>query len=114
MTMPGDLWTRERGFWLEGADFHRAHLAAGAVMVFPPPVGILEGGQILDGLEGAPRWEAVEFSRQATASLGDAVVLAYLALARRAGAEPYRALCSSTYLRGNGGWTLLAHQQTPG
>jgi len=45
----------------------------------------------------------------------DAAVVAYSAVARRAGAgaEPYSALISSVYVRRHDGWKLTLHQQTP-
>lgn len=45
---------------------------------------------------------------------GDSVaVLAYRAEARRAEDGPYRAYCTSTYVRSGDGWKLVQHQQTP-
>lgn len=108
-----EIWEMERGFWLEGPDFHAAHMAAGAVMVFPAPAGILAGPAILAGLREGPRWREVAFSERTEAALGGAAVLAYRATGAREGAGPYRALCSSTYVRAEGAWRLLCHQQTP-
>ncbi len=48
----------------------------------------------------------VEFSDQAAA-------VVYRVVAHHGGAEPYRALISSTYVRADGAWRLVLHQQTP-
>jgi hypothetical protein len=107
------LWDFERGVWLDGIPHCERHLAPDARMVFPEPAGILDADGILQGLDGAPRWEAVTFEAQHAAQSGDTVVLSYRATAHRPGDAPYRVLCSSTYVRQGGGWKLLMHQHTP-
>jgi hypothetical protein len=37
----------------------------------------------------------------------------YRVNAQRAGEEPYAAIVSSTFLRGDGRWLLAFHQQSP-
>ena len=106
-------WKTEEGFWLRGPEFYRDHMAPDAQMVFPDPVGILKGEAIVDALEEAPRWEAVRMDEKTTVLAGDALALAYRATGRRGEAAPYVALCSSTYVRRGGGWTMISHQQTP-
>ena len=106
-------WDAEKRFWLDGPDFYEDGMAQAALMVFPAPVGILEGKAIVDGLRQGPRWQSVDFGERSEAALGDTVVLAYRAIGRRQGAEPYIALCSSTHVRVGDTWKLLSHQQTP-
>lgn len=106
-------WEAERRFWLDGPEFYGGQMARDALMVFPAPVGILAGGAIVAGLDGAPRWQSVEMLERSATRLGGTVVLAYRASAERDGQEPYRALCSSTYALAGGAWLLLSHQQTP-
>ncbi|MAC79387.1 MAG: hypothetical protein CML66_15155 [Rhodobacteraceae bacterium] len=106
-------WTTERHFWLDGPEFHHSHMAEAACMVLPAPVGILSGSAITETLTGAPRWAEVDFQDQAETVSADTVVLAYKATGQREGSDPYTAYCSSTYVRGKGGWELLSHQQTP-
>lgn len=77
MTGDPDLVRLERGFWLEGACFFRAHMAEGAVMVFPPPVGLLQGEAILQALEGVPRWRSLEMTGCREIRHGDTAALAY-------------------------------------
>ncbi|MFC7703334.1 DUF4440 domain-containing protein [Plastorhodobacter daqingensis] len=108
-----DIWKSETSFWLDGPAFYARFMVAEARMVFPAPVGILKGKEIPESLEGAPRWEAVEMKEKSALQLGATVVLVYRATGRRGGTSAYSALCSSTYVREDGQWKLLAHQQTP-
>lgn len=109
-----EFWEVERKLWLGGPEAFRAWVAADCLMVFPEPAGILTGPAILDGLAAAPRWQRVGFLSQTLRRGGDAVaVLAYRAEAARPEGEPYRALCSSTYVQEAGAWWLVQHQQTP-
>ncbi|MEX6506096.1 hypothetical protein [Jiella sp. M17.18] len=109
------IWSLERALWTEGASCFRATLAPGCVMAFAEPVGLLQGRDaIIATLEGAPRWRAVTMTDTLTANVGDTtIVLAYRACGMRPGSPDYRALCTSTYIRGDGGLLLLQHQQTP-
>jgi hypothetical protein len=82
-------------------------------MVFPEPTGILTGEAAVEVVGQAPRWEAVDFADGQLRRAGsEATVLAYRADARRPGGEPWRALCSSSYVRLAGAWWLVQHQQT--
>lgn len=107
------LWDIEQSLWLDGANFYESSMAANARMVFPSPVGILAGEQIVQGLKQAPRWSSVDFHDKSETHLGETVVLAYSAIGRRDGEDPYEAFCASTYVQKEGKWVLLAHQQTP-
>ena len=107
------FWEIERGLWLGGAEAFRRWVAAECVMVFPAPAGILVGPVIFERLASAPRWEQVDLDGRVIRRLGDAaVVLAYQAEAARSDGVPYRALCSSSYVREAGDWWLVQHQQT--
>ena len=115
-TAPEDvatLWDLEERFWTGGADSARRMTARGAVFVFPYPAGILQGDAICREKEVAQRWRSVEMSERYLAREGGVAVLAYHVSAERAG-EPIReAVCTSTYLRDDGKWLRLTHQQTP-
>ena len=113
MNETDNLWEMEKSFWLDGVDFYRQHLSGDAIMVFAEPVGILQGTEIISNLEGAPRWQAVQFADQRELQAGEATVLAYRATGLRPDAGRYEALCSSTYVRCDGTWMLVAHQQIP-
>ena len=111
--MHEEIWQVERQLWLEGVEAYRAHMAESCIMVFGP-MGILQRAAILESREQAPRWTAVEMTEQQTAEPApDCRVIAYRAEARRDDARPYLAYCSSTYVRRDGDWRLVQHQQTP-
>lgn len=113
MTDKDALWTIEERFWTKGADSARSMTAKGAVLVFPYPVGILQGDQIWrEGLV-AQRWRSVDFSERSFALEKDVAVLAYHVSAERDGTPIYEAYCTSTYLSDNGTWLRMVHQQTP-
>lgn len=115
MTRHEELWSLERQFWLSGAEFYERTLAPQVLMVFPPPVGILDRAATVDSIGSAARWQNVSFTeQQLVAAKSDTVVLAYAAHADRGGEDSrYAAQCSSVYVRDDGGWRLVLHQQTP-
>ena len=108
-----DIWTTERRLWLDGADAYAELMAPHCVMAFGP-MGVLQDGAIIDSLRKAPRWSDVTMQDRVLAQPNESVaVLAYAAEGRRDGAEPYRALCTSTYIRMGDTWRIAQHQQTP-
>ncbi|HET6435471.1 MAG TPA: nuclear transport factor 2 family protein [Xanthomonadaceae bacterium] len=108
-------WDLERGFWLEGAAFYGRHLARDALLVLPPPAGVLDRAATLASLGDATRWTGVEFeARRVLAPAPGIALLVYRARAQRGGeAAAYRADCSSVYVREDDAWRLALHQQTP-
>lgn len=114
MSEPHEIWKIENSLWLDGVEAYEKHMADPCIMVFGP-TGILNRQQILETLAQAPRWSHVDMTETTLAAPDDSAVLviAYRAGARRDGAEPYRALCSSTYLVVKGAPLLVQHQQTP-
>jgi hypothetical protein len=88
-------------------------MAGDATMVFPKPVGILEGDQILQRLTGAPRRKSVDIGEKFQARLGQTMVLAYKATGRREDAKSCSSLCSSTYVRDDGRWKLALASADP-
>jgi hypothetical protein len=106
VTVVQDLLELERGFWLEGADFYRQHLAEDFLMLFPG-IGALGRAQTIEGVEGGERWDQLETRDERVLDLGpDARVLSYEAQARRHGQEEYTALVGSVYVRRDGVWKL--------
>ena len=109
------LWRMEQQFWLGDASVYAQHLAPGALMVLPPPAGVLDREATIASIGEGPRWEAVLFADPVLADTGaDVAVLAYRARATRAApGGSYTALCSSTYVRLRDRWLLALHHQTP-
>lgn len=108
------LWTLEQSFWLEGVPAYRRSMSRDAVMVFPDPVGMLSGEDIIKSLNEAPRWSSVVMTeRTVLCPSTEMAVIAYRARAKR-GEDAYEALCVSSYCGPAGtDWTLIHHQQTP-
>lgn len=111
MTLKTDFWDLEKHFWTEGPGFYRDNMARNAIMVFPAPVGLLSGQEIIDGLDGTPRWEEVEFEDRRKLENGKFTVLSYRAGGKRADGDSYSARCSTSYYKEDGRWKLFAHQQ---
>jgi hypothetical protein len=105
----------ERQLWNADEDFYRDTLSEDAVMVFPEPTGILDRSAVLESLGGADRWRSIVFDEERLVEVNDDVVqLVYRAVAERSedGSE-YTALITTTYVKSNGSWRVLTHQQTP-
>lgn len=114
MAIEDEIWSIERGFWVEGEEFYRQRLAMPCTMVFPYPVGILRDRAVIDALGGVPRWRDVEMTHQVCVRPNDeCLLLAYEATAQREGEPPYSVLCGSTYCFTDSDWRLVQHQHTP-
>lgn len=113
MTVEDDLWAIEEKFWTEGADSARTMTAKGAVVIFPYPVGILQGDNIWREGAVAQRWRSVVFSERYFNQEKGVAILAYHVSAERDGTPIYEALCTSSYVNDDGKWLRIVHQQTP-
>lgn len=110
-----DILSRlEHGFWTEGANYYREHLAPSCLMVLPG-VGLMRREAVIEGIEGGERWRTVEMSDVDLLELtSDEAILVYEARAERESQEtPYRAHVASVYSHRAGEWKLAFHQQTP-
>lgn len=107
------LWDREELFWTKGASTARQMSSKHAVFVFPDPTGVLQGAALWRETHVAQRWRSAVMSERHVCIQGDTAVLAYRVSADRDGEPIYEALCTSTYMKDNGEWLRLAHQQTP-
>ncbi|KGJ06747.1 protein of unknown function [Paracoccus halophilus] len=110
--MADELWREEREFWLAGVAEAARRIDSACVMAFAQ-TGILDRAGVIAALQSAPRWQEVTMTARATVETDEVCLLAYHATARRPGAETYRALCTTTWIRRAGDWRILQHQQTP-
>lgn len=96
-------------------EFYRAHLTDDALMILPPPAGMLDGDTAATALSKVPTWDEHRVSDARLVRLGaNTAVVMYRAHARRGDADPYEAMISSTYVKNGGGhWRLATHQHTP-
>src|SRR5437764_10077135 len=109
--MSDAIWQSERRLWLEGSNAYVELLHPECIVVFGEPIGIIKGDAITESVRNAPRWTQVEMTHRSTSSQGDdTMVIAYRAEAQRGSAAPYRAYCSSTYVRRDRAWRIIQHQ----
>jgi hypothetical protein len=95
-----------------GASFYRDNMADDGLMVFPGT--LMNKAEALAAITSAKPWAAHQLSDITVVELGaDAALIAYRATARREGAEEYRAMMTSVYVRRAGRWLLALHQQSP-
>ena len=81
-------------------------------MVFP--FGVMSRQEAIDAIEGAPPWSRFDLGDPQVVELSaDSGIVVYRATAQRFGEEPYVAIVSSTFVRGDGRWLLAFHQQSP-
>jgi hypothetical protein len=94
-----------------GRQFYASVLREDAVMLFPGGLCIMGREDILQSLGTVP-WETFEIDRpEVIAITPEVAALVYRVVAQRRGSGSYRALVSSTYVRGSD-WQLVVHQQT--
>jgi len=105
----------ERQLWNADEEFYRETLSEDAVLVFPEPTGILDRSAVLESLGGANRWACIEFQDERLIEVeDDAFQLIYRAEAERSeDGSTYTAFITTTYVKSNGSWRLVSHQQTP-
>ena len=95
-----------------GSEHYHQHLAANAVMAFP--FGVMSRQEAIDAMEAAPPWSSFDLVDPQVVELSaDSGIVVYRVSARRAGEEPYAAIVSSAFVRGDGRWLLAFHQQSP-
>jgi ketosteroid isomerase-like protein len=105
-------WEALRGN--RGAAFYDELMADDAVMVFP--MGVLDRQESLQAIRDASPWVTYRLESEAVVRPSpDVGIVVYHAVARRQGADEYRAWMTSTYVREpSGRWRLALHQQSPG
>ncbi len=108
-----ELLALERRFWEAGGDpgFYRERFAEDGRCVFA--FGILDKDATVASMEVAGGWSSVEFSELSCLDLApDVAALAYLADAVSDDGGTYHAAVSSVYVRRDGHWQLVLHQQS--
>lgn len=81
-------------------------------MLFPGGMVIDDRAQVVDSMRGDP-WDSFEMREERVVPLGeDSAIVAYHVQAQR-GEMHYEALLNSTYVREDGDWHRVLHQQTP-
>lgn len=120
MDTAADLLALERSGWDAlstsgdaAARFYDENLDTEVLMLLPGGIVLDDREEVVESMRGAP-WSAFELSDERVLELSDeSAVVAYRATAQRDGGDPYTALFNSTYVRKDGRWLLVVHQQTP-
>ncbi|HEY6942325.1 hypothetical protein, partial [Dokdonella sp.] len=68
------LWRLEEQFWTGSAQFYEAQLAREALMVLPPPAGVLDRTATIESIRSGARWRHVSIEKRRAASSGPATV----------------------------------------
>jgi len=113
MKLRDDLLAMEEELWSGGQAEYRRTLDADCLIAFTEMAGVSSRDEIADQAD-ANRWHdlniEVEGFLQPTA---DVAFLTYHASAVRSDQKPYEARVSSGYVKREGGWKMMFHQQTP-
>lgn len=109
-----ELLAIDRGFWLEGEDYFRAHIDDQCVLIFEQMQGVYPRDQVAASAYDPKRWRDLEISGAfAHQPAEDTAMLGYEARVTRGDGMPYHAWIGSSYVRRDGAWKLTAHQHTP-
>ena len=104
----------DRGFWLEGEDYFRAHIDYRCVLIFAQMQGVYPRDEVAASAHDPKRWRDLKISGAFVLQPSEELaMLGYEARVTRGDGQPYRAWIGSTYVRRGGAWKLTAHQHTP-
>lgn len=114
--LTAELLEMEHRFWAAATDpdFYREHVADDAVMVFPYGVGAMDKDMVIYAVTASTEeWASHELEEVRVVPIGDdAAVITYQASADGAADRRFEAFVSSIYVRREGRWMLVFHQQT--
>ena len=113
----GEIEDLERRGWQalsgsNGAAFYEKVMAEDGFMVFPGMV--MDKPTAVATIREVEPWSRFELADIRVAVDANAALITYRANAQRAGQPEYEAVMSSVYVRRQGQWLLLLHQQSPG
>ena len=114
MSLQDELIELETGFWnaTKNPNFYRDHMADDGLAVFS--MGLMGKDAAIQSTSGdqATGWTDIRIEEPRILQLtGDVAALVYKGTAKRNG-EPYAANSTSVYVRRNGQWQLVLHQQS--
>jgi hypothetical protein len=114
MNAHGAILEVEKGFWSGGADFYRANVDEKCLVAFSEMAGVMSNDKVASTVADGARWKDLKMDEKGFLQLDDdTAILTYRAEASRPNGDVYRALVSSGYVKHNGAWKLMFHQQTP-
>ena len=114
MALDQDLLKLEKGFWTEGGDYYREHVDDECLLAFDGMAGVHSNEEIAGMNPGAGNWNGAKLDEKGLLELSDdSVILTYEVNATKKDGSPYHALCSTGYVKRDGEWKMMFHQQTP-
>jgi hypothetical protein len=114
MTIQDELLGIERGFWSGGADYYRQNLDDLCVTVFTEMAGTFKKNEIAGMITETDRWRDLKLDVKGCLEPAPGFgVLTYTVKATRKNNDPYTAAVTSAYVKRNGAWKMVLHQQTP-
>lgn len=114
MNVQAHLLELDRKLWSGGADVYREILDDDCLVAFTKMAGVSDRESVAGTVESSGRWRNLALDVEGMLRpTDDVAILTYRAAATRGNHEHYRALVSSGYVRRNGEWKLMFHQQTP-
>ena len=96
----------------DGAAFYQDAMAEEGLMVFQGMV--MDKATAIATIREVQPWSTFALSNVRITGDDNAALVTYQAKAQRAGQPEYEAVMSSVYVRRDGRWLLLLHQQSPG
>ncbi len=113
MAIQDELLDIEKTLWAGGVADYRRALDSDCLVAFDRMAGVSSRDQIAATVEDSHRWHDLEIKVDGLLQpTDDVAILTYHASAVR-DEQPYEALVSSGYVRRDGGWKMMFHQQTP-
>jgi hypothetical protein len=113
MSLQDDLVAIERRLWSGGKAAYRRALDDSCLLAFAAMAGVSSRDTIADRAD-ASRWRELQMELEGFLQpTRDVALLTYLARVVRADRQPYTARVSSGYVKRDGGWKMMFHQQTP-
>ena len=114
MTIVDELLPIERGFWTGGADYYRQNLDDLCVTVFTEMAGAFKREEIAGMIADTDRWRDLQLDVKGCLEPAPGfAILIYAVKATRKNNEAYAAAVTSAYVKRNGAWKMVLHQQTP-
>jgi hypothetical protein len=114
MSLKDDLLSIEHELWTGDAEAYRQNLDRDCLIAFTEMAGVSKRDEVAGTVEGTPRWRDIDIEVEGVLQpTDDVALLTYRARAVRGENERYGALISSGYVRRDGAWKMMFHQQTP-
>jgi hypothetical protein len=113
MNLRDNLLAMEERLWSGDTTDYRSTLDDDCLIAFTEAAGVTPRDVIADQADG-DRWHDLDIEVEGFLQpTEDVALLTYHATAVRANDEPYQARVSSGYVRRDGDWKMMFHQQTP-